>query len=379
MNFAIIAVGYNRLASMERLLKSICNAKYTQNVDLIISLDKSDKQEDLVSMTESIKWEHGEKKTRAFETRQGLRNHILQCGDLTNQYDAVIVLEDDLVVSTGFFDYIEQAVRFYWNDDKIAGISLYSHKTNPGNGRCFEAVNNGYDTFLMQYAQSWGQCWTRRMWNCFREWYNNNTDFDFNNTSIPDYVGKWNSQSWLKYFIAFCAEKKQYYVYPYISMTTNHTEIGEHNVMCDSSYQVPILHGIMNRSFLFPKYNDAIKYDSFFEREELIEFEEKYEGKCLIDLYGLRTKYDGYKYIASTNRLPYQVLSIIGLQYRPHEMNLLYNEPGEGIYIYDLTKISVRPKRSKYAIAKYELKALSSKLTLSHALHGIKAKLGEKL
>ena len=55
MTFAIVVVGYNRPAEMMRLLKSICDADYTSIfVDLIISLDFSDKQADLIAIAERI-------------------------------------------------------------------------------------------------------------------------------------------------------------------------------------------------------------------------------------------------------------------------------------------------------------------------------------
>lgn len=375
MNCAIIAVGYNRLGSLERLLKSICNAKYSQVVDLIISLDKSDNQADLVKMAESVNWKYGEKTIRAFKTRQGLRSHILQCGDLTKQYDAVIVLEDDLVVSSEFFDYVLEAIEFYKDDNCIAGISLYSHKTNPGNGRYFEPAYNGYDSFMMQYAQSWGQCWTRKMWEGFRKWYDLNEDYDFRNSKIPSYVSNWNAQSWLKYYIAYCVDKGFFYVYPYYSHTTNSTAVGEHNKNSNSSYQVPLLLDGMKRKYCFAPVSDSIKYDVFFER---IFSEEPFliEGKrAIIDLYGLKNDYSGYELVVSTKALPFKIIGEIGLQYRPHEQNLINAEPGKGIYLYDPKVGAKSPKSDTYNLATYDLKAVSAKETLSHAMHNIIAKL----
>ncbi len=176
MTYAIIVVGYNRPNELKRLLKSVINADYSGiQVDLVISLDYCDRQGEIKQIVKKTEWSHGKKVIRAFSERQGLRNHILQCGDLTLDYDAVIVLEDDLVVAEGFMHYVVAACEKYYNDENIAGISLYTHRTNPGNGRFFEAQFNGYDAFFMQYAQSWGQCWTRKMWNGFREWYNKNS------------------------------------------------------------------------------------------------------------------------------------------------------------------------------------------------------------
>ena len=47
--FCIIVVGYNRPASMERLLDSLLKAEYFgDQVDLLISLDKGSKQPELI-------------------------------------------------------------------------------------------------------------------------------------------------------------------------------------------------------------------------------------------------------------------------------------------------------------------------------------------
>ena len=40
------------------------------------------------------------------------------------------VLEDDIVVSPGYYQYMKQAVEYYKDNADIAGISLYSHKMN---------------------------------------------------------------------------------------------------------------------------------------------------------------------------------------------------------------------------------------------------------
>lgn len=36
----------------------------------------------------------------------GLKKHIISCGDLTNIYDNVICIEDDLVLSPYFMNYV---------------------------------------------------------------------------------------------------------------------------------------------------------------------------------------------------------------------------------------------------------------------------------
>ena len=157
MKYAIVAVGYNRPDSIEQLLKSLLNANYAgDQVDLVVSLDKGQRQQEIVTVAEKMSWPHGEKIVRAFPERQGLRAHIIQCGDLTEKYDAVVVLEDDLMVAPHFYSYVKQTVDRYVDDDRIAGISLYKHQTHPGVNRPFEPANNGYDVYMQQFAMSWG-------------------------------------------------------------------------------------------------------------------------------------------------------------------------------------------------------------------------------
>ena len=218
-SIAIIAAGYNRPDSLERLLGSLLRADYVgDQVDLVISLDKGRRQQEVINAAEKICWPYGEKKLRIFSERQGLRAHIIQCGDLTEQYDAVVVLEDDLIVAQHFYSYVKQTISRYADDYKIAGISLYRHQIHPGVNRPFEPANNGYDIYLQQFAMSWGQCWTKKMWERFKKWYVVNVEEDLTKGDmLPVYISRWNSQSWLKYFMRYIVEKDKYFVYPYFS------------------------------------------------------------------------------------------------------------------------------------------------------------------
>lgn len=382
MRYAVVAVGYNRPGSMKRLLDSLCNANYDTPCDLIISLDYGKDQEKLIEIGKTVDWKYGEKKIRAFKENQKLRNHILQCGDLTDEYDAVIVLEDDLVVAEGFFRYVTEAVEFYKDDDSIAGISLYTHRTNLGNGRPFEAQFNGYDVFLMQYAMSWGQCWTRKQWRGFREWYNIQDDIADDGV-IPSYVVAWNQQSWLKYYIRYTAEKGMFHVYPYFSLSTNGSEVGEHNDQKSNAYQVPLVYGNV-KNYRFPTTKQAVKYDSYFERmfedSDLLQF----QGKVLMDLYGLRKQYKDAEVLISTQVLDYRIVKKFGLQYRPHELNVFYQEAGDGIYLYDLKFRQKNPdKENKLWLVSYDVKAEPPRMTLLHGWNGmnnsIKTRLKRKL
>lgn len=380
MTYAIVVVGYNRIEEMQRLLKSLCRAKLGSiQVDLVISLDYSDRQGELKKLSEQIDWKYGNKIIRAFSERQGLRKHILQCGNLTEKYDAVIVLEDDLIVAEGFMQYTVAAVEAYGDNDKIAGISLYTHQTNPGNGRFFEAQFNGYDVFMMQYAQSWGQCWTKQMWFGFKKWYEVQCEELTADEKFPDYIASWNKQSWLKYYTKYTVEKGKFHVYPYHSLTTNGSGIGEHNDTINTAYQVPLQFGVCD-IYRFPSVELAMKYDAFFERIfDKDPWDGKY-GSVLYDLYGLRRHYGDNDTIISIRDLPYEIVRRIGLKYRPYEQNMLIPEEGEGIYVYDLHKPASHHKvNEKRNVSRYEFRAQSGKLILSHGVEQIRQALAQKL
>lgn len=356
----IVAVGYNRPRSMLRLLESLeCGNYLGDKVDLLVSIDKGKTQSEIIEIANRFEWKHGEKRIRAFEERQGLRSHIIQCGDMTNEYRAVVILEDDITVSENFYTYVKQTLDAYESDERIAGISLYKHHVNVGVNHFFEPEFIGYDVFFMQFAQSWGQCWTKNMWNSFKSWYVQNEDYFVNGNhdcmNIPDNILHWGNQSWMKYYMAYLAETHKYYVYPYHSLSTNHSEVGEHNNTANADWQVAMLREYMD--YRLPELEKAVRYDIFFEREEytISGYDDK---NCIIDLYGIKKDFSGGDILISTAARPYRVLETRQLKYRPHELNCKYGTGGEGIYIYDLHASDIPPKRNITLRTRYDVRAI---------------------
>ena len=380
---AIVAVGYNRPDAMSRLLTSLANADYFgDTVDLLISIDKGPRQEEIVKLAQDFNWGFGEKNIRVFTEKQGLRNHILQCGDVSKDYMAVVVLEDDLTVAKNYYNYVRSCVSFYGNDDKIAGISLYKHCFNVDAGAFFEPVFDGSDVYLMQYAQSWGQCWTSGMWKDFREWYNKNEGlFDTAENKrwldFPHNITTWNKQSWLKYYIAYVIENNLFYVYPHASLTTDHSEAGEHSQFPSSDFQVALPQGTFE--YRLKKSDELVKYDAFFERMnlEIQSFEGK---KVVLDLYGRKRKFDNADILISMAIHPFKVLHEWKLKLRPQEMNCLEPENGKGIYVYDLHENDDSKKTATDAVRiRYDVRAISYKKLLKLGIVEFKQSLKNKI
>lgn len=346
--YAIVAIGYNRPQSLKRLLYSLENAYYgTDKVPLIISIDNSG-NDAVQKCAEAFHWSHGPKNVVTYPERQGLRKHILHCGDFLYENDAIAVFEDDVVAASGYYNYMKTAVEKYWDDKRIAGISFYNHLWNVHVDMPFEPAPSPYDTYFMQFAQSWGQVWLKNQWFDFKKWYEkNDTEFGLIK-DVPTSVCNWPKSSWLKYHIRYCIEKNMYFVYPYIALSTCFSDAGEHWKVPDTHLQVPMLSGKKDE-YRFPDFQDSdcVVYDAFFERRWLFG---KLNGIDLSDasfnLYGYKESTEGKKYVISMKTLPYYAIASFGLSYRPHEQNVILSAQGNAIFLYDTYKSSQVQKSS---------------------------------
>ncbi len=338
--YGIIVIGYDRLDSLKRVLDSLNNAFYNEKVDLIISLDKSNVLE-VYEFANNFNWSFGEKKVILSEEKLGLRKHVLKCGNYINKFkfDAIIVLEDDLYVSPDFFNYSKQAIEFYKDEDIIAGISLYKHLLNIDADIPFSPVLTNSDSFFMQYAQSWGQVWTKKQWNSFYEWYSNEEFKSLDLKNVPENIKEWPESSWLKYYIQYCIDKDKFFVYPYKALSTNFADAGTHYKNNTNKMQIPIVYDC-KKIYNFVRIDESIAvYDAFFENLKICDYLNLDKNEVDINLYG-RKKHLNKRYLLTMENLGYKIMKSYGLQMRPHEMNVILNIDGICIKLYDTTKKS---------------------------------------
>ena len=341
-SIAIVAIAYNREKSLERLLYSISEAVIDEGTDLIISIDKSDNS--LVEKcAQEFNWLYGEKQVVTHKENLGLKRHILSCGNYLDKYDALIVLEDDLVVSRSFFSYAKYAVDKYYNDNNIAGISLYSFHINPHTGYPFFPAKNEHDAYFVQYAPSWGQVWMKNQWKDFVDWYENNQDDSFSLPHLPINISTWGKQSWLKYHIKYAIENSKFFVYPYFAFSTTNSDVGEHTNVSSTYFQVVLQEGDVE-GFKFPLLNDdSIKYDCNFERElKLYGFDD-----LCVDLNGTKGNRTKRRYWLTTLAEPYKIIKSYKLCYRPIEKNISEKNLGNDIFLYDTKYNARKPEYSR--------------------------------
>ena len=339
-NYGIVAIGYKNLIGMQRLLASLNDSVYSQKVLLIISIDDSDDRS-VYDYANDFIWKHGEKIVIHMEGRQGLRKHVIRCGNYLNEYnlDALVIFEDDIIPSRDFFKFVTAATEMYIDEESVAGISLYTHFLNFQTRKKFIPLKDDYDSYFFQCAQSWGQVWFKNQWNEFMEWYYENENKPLDADDMPIQISEWPESSWLKYHIKYCIERDKYFVYPYISYTTCFSDVGEHTSVQNNDFQVPLSLG-GNRPYLFPRYgSEGVYYDAFFENKSTFLFNNIKRENVLLDLYANHTS-TKKMYVVTTRKLNYKCIKSWGMRLVPHELNIVYDINGSDIFMFDLENIT---------------------------------------
>ena len=379
---SIIAVAYNRIDSLSRLLSSLEKAWYGEGrPTLIISIDKS-KTDVVERFADDYHWPYGGKIVKKHKQNMGLRAHIMSLGQWFEQFDTLVVLEDDLVVSPAFYNYTLQASDKYCNNPQIAGISLYSFATNYITGTPFYPVINEYDGYFMNCAMSWGEVWMKNQWHEFYQWYLEHQDFG-NEPHLPESLYQW-EKSWLKYHTRYCIECEKYFLYPYVALTTNFSDPGTHNSgFQNTTYQLVLQQGIKTYSFPDDEAH-AVCYDGFFENKAIYAALCLTEQECCVDLYGAKKNRMKRKYWLTADIVDLPIEKSYGIAYKPLEQNIINNIEGSGIFLYEANGISTNKIKHnsnillyRYNIGDFEvfLRSYGFKNILKIYIANIKSKL----
>lgn len=345
----VVIVAYNRPDSLQRVLASLQSAQPVgEPVDLLVSIDGSSSSEEMAARASQVSWKLGGFSVRRYKQNLGLRSHVIACGSMTTEYEAVIVLEDDLVVGSQFLDFARGCVDVYGDDERIAGISLYAPQFNEMAELSFEPAPSTSSVYALQSAQSWGQVWTAQMWQGFMDWYPGHGADLPHAQDMPERIYSWPKSSWKKFAMKYLADTGKTWIYPYRSHTTNFSDLGTHNPACTSLYQVALTEA--PQTYIFPALDSLVAYDIFFERE-FCETRGRDDGAkvTIFDLYGTRPCATGPGALATSRILARKPSHSYGLALRPHEANDK-SVSGNDIRVYELSEgetisLSSNPRR----------------------------------
>lgn len=162
----IIVFGYNRPEHYQRTLDALCKNGLASESVLFLYCDgaKDDASSETLAKIAEVRTiahaQHWAKETYVIEAsyNKGLAESIIDgVTEVIRQYGRVIVLEDDLVTSSGFLQYMNNALDFYQNEERVMHVTgyMYPHKWPLP------------ETFFYEVPHCWGWGTWERAWQYF--------------------------------------------------------------------------------------------------------------------------------------------------------------------------------------------------------------------
>jgi Glycosyltransferase like family 2 len=165
MNYAPIAIFvYKRPDHTRRTIEALLQCPEFAESLLYVFCDGAKKPEDQAAIDETravVRSIVGEKaKMIEAAQNQGLANSIIAgVSKLLDEFDRVIVLEDDLIVSPHFLSYMNVALETYQNESLVMQVSGYMFP--------IKEMASQTEAMFLPFTASWGWGTWRRAWDYF--------------------------------------------------------------------------------------------------------------------------------------------------------------------------------------------------------------------
>ena len=162
MTYAPIALfTYNRADHTQRAVESLLKNAEAKFSDLFIFSDGPKAPEKKAGVEENRKYIHtisGFKSISIVEREKnwGLANSLIAgITEVINKYGKVIVVEDDLILSPYFLQFMNEGLEKYKDDDRVGTIT----------GFVPPIKDKLPETFFLKYFQCWGWATWKRAWD----------------------------------------------------------------------------------------------------------------------------------------------------------------------------------------------------------------------
>jgi len=155
---------YSRIVELKLTVESLQKNRLASESHLFIFLDGPKDSEDSEKVNEVKKFIHtirGFAQITIYESdaNKGLANSIISgVSKMFENYETVIVLEDDLILATNFLCFMNQALNYYTDKKQILSISGYAFQLKYPD-------NYNYDVALSIRASSWGWATWKDRWS----------------------------------------------------------------------------------------------------------------------------------------------------------------------------------------------------------------------
>jgi hypothetical protein len=157
----VVLFVYARLDHLQQTIEALQKNYLAKETKLIIYSDNAVKESheaDVLAVRNYLKTISGFESVEISEAKQnkGLAKSIIEgVTEQVNKYDRIIVMEDDLVSSPYMLNFMNEALDFYQNEDRVMQISAYSYPSS-------KFIP---ETYFMSLASSWGWATWKRAWN----------------------------------------------------------------------------------------------------------------------------------------------------------------------------------------------------------------------
>lgn len=162
----IVLFVYNRPQHTQKLLESLANNQLASDSTLYVYCDGPKNINDEVLLDKVREVRQLVKSVSGFQnvivkesdTNLGLANSVIKgVTEVLNIHERIIVLEDDLELSTGFLKYMNEALEMYAAEEKVMQVSGY----------WYPIKSQLPATFFLTLAPSWGWATWKRAWSHF--------------------------------------------------------------------------------------------------------------------------------------------------------------------------------------------------------------------
>jgi hypothetical protein len=162
----IVLFVYNRPWHTRQAVKALQKNELARESELFIYSDEAKNDDARVSVDEVrayIDSVAGFKKVTIIKRGEnwGLANSIIDgVTKIVNEYGKIIVLEDDLVTSPYFLKFVNEALEFYQDEEKVWHISGWNYPID---------TNGLDDVFLLRLMSCWGWATWADRWQHFEK------------------------------------------------------------------------------------------------------------------------------------------------------------------------------------------------------------------
>lgn len=158
----IVLFTYNRPEHTRRTLESLSRNPISRHSRLVIFSDgpKSGSESSVAAVRAILREKDwcGNVEIHAMDQNQGLAASIVRgVSTVLETSERIIVLEDDLELSSGFLDYMNQALAIYAEEPQVMSVSAWVPPMS-------EQLP---DTFFLRTTSSWGWATWGRAWKLF--------------------------------------------------------------------------------------------------------------------------------------------------------------------------------------------------------------------